>query len=54
MGQTLQEHTDCFYALMRLGFMQRLSNGVELHSRALIPCVFAIRVCLLNWCVLLV
>src|SRR5207247_10693915 len=32
LARTLQEHTQCFNAVARLGFASKCSNGVELHK----------------------
>src|SRR6266487_4879991 len=32
LARTLQEHTECFNAVARLGFASKCSNGVELHK----------------------
>ena len=32
LARTLQEHTECFNAVARLGFASQCSNGVELHK----------------------
>jgi len=33
LQRTLREHTDCFNEVVRLGFAQKCSNGVELHKQ---------------------
>src|SRR6266853_6227310 len=33
LQQTMQEHSACFNAVIRLGFASKCSNGVELHKQ---------------------
>src|SRR5437588_7093645 len=37
LKRTLEEHTACFNAVAREGFMTQCSNGVELHKRTYYP-----------------
>ena len=37
LQETLMQHTACFNAVAALGFMQRISNGVELHKETYYP-----------------